>query len=352
MNTQLEKTLNNPYTRKTPFQAILKGRCLLTSKASSKVTMHLVLEVDSTFSYKVGDSVGVFCKNNQEEIGRIAQLLNIKKEMIEEKTISLVHKNLLRFAMEHGDAKAIEQALQGNADKLLPLLELLQIAKIKQVPLEKIPPLLPRFYSIASCPNTHPNEVHLTVTLSKYQTVLGHTQNGVATDFLLNHLKLNEQVAIYHHPTIHFTVPKEANTPVIMIGPGTGIAPFRAFLQKRLLQKAEKNWLFFGEWHKTHQFYYQKELEELEKRGFLKLDTAFSRDGAEKVYVQHLLEKQEAEFLKWIKEGAIIYICGDAKKMAKGVEASLLKIFEKTFKDAKKYLKELRQNRRLLLDVY
>ncbi len=344
----------NRYDHNHPFIASLKLKKRISNKESERETWHLVLRVDESFDYKVGDSVGVLCKNDPLEVANIAKYLSIDPKTIENKTLSRCHNNLIKWAMQHGDAEALKTKLE-NTTKLLPVLELIHIAKLDTLPIDLLPPLFPRFYSIASCPRTHKNEIHLTVILSEYETVLGNRQKGVATNYLLFGLKEGNSVSIYLNPTKHFTLPKDT-LPIIMIGPGTGIAPFRGFLYARKEQNAKENWLFFGERYENKEFYYQDEMRAFEEMGFLKLSTAFSRDQKEKVYVQDVLKRHANEVLNWIEKGAYIYVCGDAKHMAKAVDDALLEMVKKKYgknmQDAKSVLKQLRHEKRYVLDVY
>jgi sulfite reductase (NADPH) flavoprotein alpha-component len=218
-------------------------------------------------------------------------------------------------------------------------------------------PLLPRFYSVASSPKTHPDEVHLTVALSTYDHH-GELRYGVASHFLC-HIAEENATAIpsYVQPTPHFTLPHNHEAHIIMIGPGTGVAPFRGFLHERLAHNAPgKNWLFFGERHRAFDFFYEEFWTSLVGQNKLRLDLAFSRDQEDKQYVQHRLTENGKELWSWLQEGAYLYLCGDADPMAKEVEATLLQIFKEhgnlAEADAKAYLKSMRHERRYLIDVY
>ena len=200
------------------------------------------------------------------------------------------------------------------------------------------------------------NEVHLTVALLKY-THQGIVRTGVCTQYLCEQAPLYESVIpIYVQPHHGFTLPSE-QVPIIMIGPGTGIAPFRAFMQERAAKQASgNNWLFFGECHRTHHFFYESFWTDLIDQGKLRLDAAFSRDQEHKVYVQHRMLEQGSEILNWLDQGAHLYVCGDAQRMAKDVEHALLQIFQmhgnKSEEESKQYLKALRTEKRYLRDVY
>jgi sulfite reductase (NADPH) flavoprotein alpha-component len=199
----------------------------------------------------------------------------------------------------------------------------------------------------------YPHEIHLTVAFASFE-LGGQTYFGVGSHFLCIQSAL---VPFYVQPSNHFTLPEDPTRPIIMIGPGTGIAPFRAFIQERLAHHAEgRNWLFFGERNRATDFYYSDYWLELEKQGRIRIDTAFSRDQAEKIYVQHRLLERKKSIWEWIQDGAILYVCGDAEQMAKDVDAALQQIAREegqmSDEEARKFLKTLRQEKRYLLDVY
>jgi sulfite reductase (NADPH) flavoprotein alpha-component len=215
---------------------------------------------------------------------------------------------------------------------------------------------MPRFYSIASSPKVFPNEVHLTVAFLQYEAN-GQIHTGVGSHFLCCQAEVElTPVPIYVQPSHHFTLP-DPNTAMILIGPGTGIAPFRAFLQERLATQAPGlNWLFFGERNRATDFYYSDFWLQLEKQGRIRLDLAFSRDQPQKIYVQHKILEHKKSFWDWIQQGSWIYVCGDAENMAKDVDAALQQIAREegqlSEEDARLYIKSLRTEKRYLLDVY
>jgi sulfite reductase (NADPH) flavoprotein alpha-component len=270
----------------------------------------------------------------------IAQALpyNTKlKELLADKT------SLLEYCHSHD---TIDLLTEFRTTKL-PLQELC----------EQFSPLLPRFYSIASSPKHNPEEIHLTVGLTSYEH-RGVIRHGVASHFLC-HLAQEQTTPIpsYIQATPHFTLPKDPKAPIIMVGPGTGVAPFRGFLQERLaLDSPGKNWLFFGERNRHSDFFYEDFWQSLVAQKKLQLDAVFSRDQEKKIYVQHKLLEQGQEIWQWLQEGAFFYICGDADPMAKDVEAALVTITERygnfSEHEARKYLKHLRAEKRLLVDVY
>ena len=217
----------------------------------------------------------------------------------------------------------------------------------------------PRLYSIASSLDAHPGEVHLCVGIVRYEAH-GRKRSGLATGFLADHAKLNvRDIPIYVQEARHFHLPEDAARDVIMIGPGTGVAPFRAFLEQRILEGAKgRHWLFFGEQHRATDYLYGEEFERWHKAGQLqRLDLAFSRDQAEKIYVQTRMKEHGREIWDWVQGGAYIYVCGDAKRMAKDVHQMLIEIAREEggmSDDAAAYVNDtlMKKERRYLRDVY
>ena len=216
-------------------------------------------------------------------------------------------------------------------------------------------PLLPRFYSISSSQAVVGDEVHVTVARVRYE-LEGRKRLGICSHFLCDMMSEDDTIPIYLQPTEHFLLPKDSATPIIMVGPGTGVAPFLAFMQQRVSQGSHgNNWLFFGERHKEYDFFYESYWQELAQKGVLRLDCAFSRDTNEKVYVQHKLWAQRESIWKWLQEGAVFYVCGDISCMAKDVDKCLREIVQeqlKTDEATKAYIKMLRLEKRYLRDVY
>jgi len=270
-----------------------KERTLLTGSASTKETYHIVLRVPPSLVHVPGDSLAIFPENDLRECG--------------------------------------EESLRIDLSK----------------PGRK--PLLPRFYSIASSSKMHPEEIHLTVTRHEY---------GVSSRYLCHLAQPGvTELRCYVQPSRGFALPRDPNTPIIMIGPGTGIAPFRAFLQERLVHQAPgANWLFFGERNRATDFYYADFWRTLEAEGKLRLDLAFSRDQVEKEYVQSRLYQAKKELWGWIQRGCHLYVCGDRERMAKDVDAMLQRIIQEegglTPEEARLALRTLRREKRYLLDIY
>jgi sulfite reductase (NADPH) flavoprotein alpha-component len=219
--------------------------------------------------------------------------------------------------------------------------------------------LQPRLYSISSSPHAHPNQVHLTVGAVRWKGRMNQrTLRGVASTYLADRVRPGQRVRVFTHASKHFGLPPSGDTPIIMVGPGTGIAPFRAFLHDRRASGAKgRNWLFFGDQRRDHDFLYRDELEAFAGDGFLsKLDLAFSRDSDKKVYVQHKMQEASADLWRWLSDGAHFYVCGDAKRMAKDVDDTLRGIVAKeghmSDDDAKAYLGKLGKEGRYQRDVY
>lgn len=379
------------YNRHNPFMASVKERYRLSKPGSQKKTQHLVLDLrDSGIVYNVGDSIGVFSKHDPELVNKTLQALKMTGEekvyfKNSEELIPIV--NLLRtqvsitdvspklfnavFARQPNKGKREEMEslrLEENRDLLKAYLKSREVwdflfahEEVSFTPQEFIAltmPLLPRFYSISSSQKYVGNEIHLTVAPFEYES-FGHKRRGVCTHYLCELVDLHvAEVPIFVQPSHGFDLPEDPHIPMIMVGPGTGVAPFRAFLQERLLHHRSqgKHWLFFGEWNHAYDFFYEKDWDEFSKWGHLRLDLAFSRDQEKKVYVQHKMWEKGEELYHWLREGAYLYICGDAQRMAKDVESMLQEIIQQFGQqepqEAKQYIKLLRQQKRYLRDVY
>lgn len=338
------------YSRTQPYIARIKERFLLTGPTSTKKTYHLSLEVDESLSFNVGDSIGVLPTNDPDLVDRILHRLQAtgREEILDHRsqTIFPFRDFLLHKANLSKIPKTTHNLLEFVEHNKPPLQELCKT----------LLPLLPRFYSIASSPKVFPNEIHLTVAHLRY-TSNGQTYFGVGSHFLCERAQIESTpIPIYVQPSHHFTLP-HPDASIILVGPGTGIAPFRAFLQERLATQAPGlNWVFFGERNRASDFYYSDFFNELEKQGRIRLDLAFSRDQAEKIYVQHRMIEQKKSLWNWIEQGCYIYVCGDAEEMAKDVDAALQRIIHEegglAEEDSRKFLKNLRTEKRYLLDVY
>lgn len=375
-----------PQTKSKLFLSRIVDRRSLTKAGSSKETYHIALDLTgSEISYTVGDSIAVYAENREEMVARYLkglalsgdeQVLRPKSEeritlrefLTKHANLSRLTSNFFKVACNHlidASLKADWLALLETAPALNEFLkaheplDLLESYSFNPFSAEELAPcfasMLPRFYSIASSQSCHPNEVHLTVTISSYM-YKNELRYGVATHHLCHLAKPDSTLLpIYLQPHHGFTLPADKATPILMIGPGTGVAPFRAFMQERK-NGPGKSWLFFGERNSATDFYYEQEWKELVLAGKLRLSTAFSRDQEEKIYVQHLLAQNSSDVWAWIQEGAVIYVCGDAEKMAKDVDSTLIAIAQKEGNlapdDAKAFFKNLRKTKRYLLDVY
>jgi sulfite reductase (NADPH) flavoprotein alpha-component len=256
--------------------------------------------------------------------------------------------------------QAMAEGYPGAGPDSADLLDLLEAFPSARPPLSELvsalDPLLPRLYSIASSPKMTPREVHLAIAVVRYR-LRSRERNGVASTFISDRLSPGETVSVYVNPSDGFRLPA-TDRPVIMIGPGTGIAPFRAFLEERRATGAGgRNWLFFGNQRRARDFLFEEELTAYRRDGLLtRLDTAFSRDQANKLYVQHRMLENAAELWAWLEDGAYLYVCGDAEKMARDVDRGLAYIIAKEgamdAAAAKAYLARLAREGRYLRDVY
>jgi sulfite reductase (NADPH) flavoprotein alpha-component len=376
------------YSRKNPFPARLKTNRKLTLAGSEKDTRHFELDLDgSGYAYECGDSIGVFPKNDPGLVEEILHALHatgdeqvpgnegapkkLHAALIEDYQITQPSKQFIQAIAERGGEAAsllrelMDPLRKHDMEEYLWGMEYIDFLRghpsIHFTPEEFVKllrKLQPRLYSIASSQKAYPSEVHLTIAVVKYESH-GRERKGVASTFLAERVADADRVPVFVHVAKGFRLPEDGNTPIIMVGPGTGVAPFRAYLQDRKATGAKgKNWLFFGEQRRGSDFLYEEEFTGLQKDGILtRFDTAFSRDQAHKVYVQNRMTENGAEIWKWIdQEGAHFFVCGDASRMAKDVDAALLKIVEteggKTPDEAALYVEELKKTKRYKRDVY
>ncbi len=330
------------YSKTNPFPAILKTNRLLTGKDSAKETRHFEIVLDgSGLEYEVGDALGVMPSNCPDFVGEILTSAGLTGD----ETVTV----------KDGTSLTAREALITRLD-LTPFTTALPAQGIAAQDLvSTLRSLQHRLYSISSSPKAHPGEVHLTVGIVRYE-IDGRPRKGVCSTFLAE--RSNGSVPVFVHKSPGFRLPSDTTRPVIMIGPGTGIAPFRAFLEERRITAPEsRNWLFFGDQHVATDFLYQEELVAMFNDGILtRLDTAFSRDQEPKIYVQDRMLEHAAELWNWIKEGASIHVCGDAKRMAKDVDAALLRIVREqgdlTEQAAQAFVSQLKSEKRYQRDVY
>ena len=370
---------NATYNKENPFAATVLEVQKITGQGSDKEIVHIELSLeDSGISFQAGDSLGVWAKNNDAVVGEIlnslqlsgtetvtlnGQAQSLKQALTDKLEITLLNKNLLSELAELAQSDELKKASGENFAEFIQnhqLVDALNIGRCNlkaQQLVDLLKPLKPRLYSIASSLQANPQEVHLTVALKRAHNDQGE-RFGAASFFLIESLQEGDKVAVYVEPNPHFKLP-EHDRPVIMIGPGTGIAPFRAFLQEREENNAKgDNWLFFGNPNFNTDFLYQLELQAwLKSKLLTRLSLAFSRDQAEKIYVQHRLLEHAADIWHWLKERqAALYVCGDMSRMAKDVESTLLKIIEEQGgmdeQAAKEFLRSLKQEKRYQRDVY
>ena len=364
------------YDRDHPFSAPLLARQKITGRHSTKDVRHIELDLaGSGLNYQAGDALGVWCENDPARVDAILAALKLdgasvidgktlREQLIREREIS---QNTPQFVQGYAAlAKSAdldaEIATHGAAPyaantPLDAIVARYPAAITAEQLLTLLRPLTPRLYSIASAPEEVGEEVHLTVGVLHYEHD-GKTYSGAASGYLGERLPEDGAVRVFVEPNPNFRLPDDPNAAIIMIGNGTGIAPFRAFMQARVAREAPgKNWLVFGNPHFTEDFLYQTEWQGWQKDGFLhRYSLAWSRDQAEKVYVQDKLREEAASVWQWLKDGAYVYVCGDAARMAKDVERALLDIIAgeggMDADAAADYLDELRQARRYQRDVY
>ena len=364
------------YDRDHPFSAPLLARQKITGRHSTKDVRHIELDLaGSGINYQAGDALGVWCENDPARVDAILAALKLdgvtvidgktlREQLIREREIS---QNTPQFVQGYAAlAKSAdldaEIATHGAAPyaantPLDAIVARYPAAITAEQLLTLLRPLTPRLYSIASAPEEVGEEVHLTVGVLHYEHD-GKAYSGAASGYLGERLPEDGAARVFVEPNPNFRLPDDPQAAIIMIGNGTGIAPFRAFMQARVAREAPgKNWLVFGNPHFTEDFLYQTEWQGWQKDGFLhRYSLAWSRDQAEKVYVQDKLREEAASVWQWLKDGAYVYVCGDAARMAKDVERALLDIIAgeggMDADAAADYLDELRQARRYQRDVY
>lgn len=369
------------YTKKAPFKAVLIDSQKITGRDSVKDIRHIEISLeDSGITYQPGDALGVWFKNAATLVSELLGLLSLdgdtevavadtKTTLVEALTskleLTLSYPNFIKSYQAATGSESLAALMEDKAQLRTYMAERQIIDIVRDHPgalsaqqlVDALRPLTPRLYSIASSQAEVEEEVHLTVAHVDYEA-FGHRHQGGASGFLCEYLEENGEVEVFVENNDNFRLPTDPNTPVIMVGPGTGIAPFRAFMQERDAQGAEgKNWLFFGNPHFTQDFLYQVEWQGYVKEGLLdKITLAFSRDQEEKIYVQHRLLENGKEVYEWLEQGAHFYVCGDAMHMAKDVENALITIVQehggRSEADAKAYVVELRKAKRYQKDVY
>ncbi|WP_420954297.1 assimilatory sulfite reductase (NADPH) flavoprotein subunit [Bacillus haynesii] len=373
------------YSRKNPFRAEVLENLNLNGRGSNKETRHLELSLEgSGLTYEPGDALGIFPENDPELVDMLlAELkwdpnvtitvdqgenLSLKEALTSYFEITVLTKKFIQQAAELiGNEKLRELAASENADQLKAYIagrDLIDFVRdfgpIAAAPqefvsiLRKMPP---RLYSIASSFAANPDEVHLTIGAVRYNTH-GRDRKGVCSVLCAERLQPGDTLPVFIQPNKNFKLPENPEAPIIMVGPGTGVAPFRSFMQEREETGAPgKSWMFFGDQHFVTDFLYQTEWQKWLSDGVLtKMDVAFSRDTKEKVYVQHRMLEHSKELFEWLEEGAAFYVCGDKNNMAKDVQNALLEIIEKeggkSREEAEAYLAEMKKQKRYQRDVY
>ena len=372
------------YNRKNPFPARLQINRLLTAENSSKETRHYEISIaGSDLSYEAGDALCVVPTNGADLVAEIIKALGCNGEEIEpvngeslslrtaltdyfeiklpskefvEEVAKRSGDQALNTILASGDKEALSKFLWGRA--ILDLLLQFPNAEFSGAEfISLLKPLQHRAYSISSSGKAHPDTVHLTVASVRYDAH-GRHHKGVCSTYLADIVDASTDVRVFFTPNNSFRVPNDDSLPMIMVGPGTGIAPFRAFLQERQFRQANgKNWLFFGDRNAATDYIYRDEIEAMQTSGLLtRLDLAFSRDQAEKIYVQDRMREHGAELWSWLEAGGYFFVCGDAYHMAKDVDKALHEVIQthgnKSLLEAVDYVNQLKKDKRYVRDVY
>jgi sulfite reductase (NADPH) flavoprotein alpha-component len=380
------------FSKENPFHAKLAENRLLNKPGSAKETRHFIVSLEgSDLTYKAGDSLGVFPTNRPGDVAEIIERLGASgDELVSPAMLKLAAPITLRealsqrLALSGPTAKLVNSLLAKTTDAaeqarlselvkpeakeaLTGFLDEREYADLlAEFPHAKLTPqelvdhqrkLMPRLYSIASSAKLHPREIHLTVAVVRYTT--NHRErHGVCSTFLAERMLLGETSAPVFVSNSHFGPPEDTTKDAIMVGPGTGIAPFRAFVQDRVATGATgRNWVFFGDQKSKTDYLYQEEWENYLAKGQVsRLDLAWSRDQGEKVYVQDKMRASAAELWTWIKNGGYFFVCGDAKRMAKDVDQALHEIIAEQgampIEQAQDYVKQMKKDKRYQRDVY
>ncbi len=370
------------YSRKNPFPAELKERVLLNGAGSAKETIHLEFDLEgSGLTYETGDALAVVPHNADDVIDAILEAtkldgaakvtlkdgeFTLRDALTSQLDITAISKPVLNRYNEFAKSDALE-VLINDKEKLndyswgREIVDVLVDFPAKEIDAQGLASIMrklpPRLYSIASSPKAHEDEVHLTVGVVRYDSN-GRERKGVCSTYLADRIEEGQKADVFVTPNKNFKLPADPNAPVIMVGPGTGIAPFRAFIEERAATEAEgKNWLIFGDQHYLTDFLYQTEFQSYLADGVLnKLDVAFSRDQAHKVYVQDRMRENGKELYQWLQDGASFYVCGDASRMAADVDKALHDVIAQegglSEDDAAAYVKQLKSDKRYLRDVY
>lgn len=380
------QTAESTYSRTNPFKAEVLENLNLNGRGSNKETRHLELSLEgSGLTFEPGDSLGVYPENDPALVDLLLEEMKwnpkeivtvnkqgdsrpLREALITRFEITVLTKSLLEQAAKLSANEGLQDLLiPDNEEKLKEYLKGRDILDLvrnfgpwgvsSQEFISILRKLPARLYSIASSLSSNPDEVHLTIGAVRYNTH-GRERKGVCSILCAEHLQLGDTLPVYIQHNQNFKLPKNPDTPIIMVGPGTGIAPFRSFMQEREEIGTEgKSWLFFGDQYFVTDFLYQTEWQKWLKEGVLtQMDVAFSRDTDEKVYVQHRMLENSKELFEWLQEGATVYICGDEKHMAHDVHNTLIEIIKKeggmSSEKAEGYLADMQQQKRYQRDVY
>ncbi|CAG7624150.1 Sulfite reductase [NADPH] flavoprotein alpha-component [Paenibacillus solanacearum] len=383
---QSSAAMPTTYSRTNPFQAKVLKNVNLNGAGSQKETRHIELSLQgSGLSYVPGDCLGIIPANDPQLVASLIEVMKwdadqpviinkqgdtlpLQEALATYFEITLLSRKIVQQAAEFSDNEELHKLVAAeNIDQLKAyvdgrdLLDLLQDFGPWKASGQDIVSLLrkmpPRLYSIASSIAANPEEVHLTIGAVRYITH-GRERKGVCSVLCAERLPEGDTLPVFIQQNKHFNLPESTDQDIIMVGPGTGIAPFRSFIQERAVSGATgKSWLFFGDQHAATDFLYQDELEAYQKKGALtRLDAAFSRDSAAKVYVQHKMLESSKELFAWLNSGAYFYVCGDKQYMAKDVHNTLIDIIEQegamTREAAEAYLSAMQEQGRYQRDVY
>jgi sulfite reductase (NADPH) flavoprotein alpha-component len=373
------------YTRNNPYQSEVLANYLLTAEGSEKETRHVELAVEEGMTYTPGDAVGIVPENRRPAVDEVLAALGFtgservldhyKVEIDLDEALrtrlaigKLTRGSVTQFAkldpenarlksMTGAEGKALAEEYCWGREFVDLATDFPGLVQQPQQLFNILARLTPRMYSIASSQAMHPTDVQTTVRVIRYDAH-GRERQGLCSGHLGERSPVGSTMPIFLHANGNFRLPEDTTAPVIMVGPGTGIAPFRAFLEERQAKgETGENWLFFGDQRRSLDYLYQEQLEAMHKDGVLTLlETAFSRDQAKKVYVQDRMQENAAELYAWLERGAYFYVCGDATRMAKDVELALLDVIAKgsngTLEHANEYLAAMKKQKRYQRDVY
>ncbi len=369
-----------PASRSNPVEAVLLSRTRLNKPGSEKETWHIEFNIaDTGIGYAVGDSFGVFVANDPALADAVIAALDappdfpiggrtLREVLIDGVSLSPAPDMLFQLfsyitggeRRQKAKALAAGEDSDGDAATLDVLAAIEKFSGVRPDPeafIEALDPLQPRLYSIASSPKAHPGRIALTVDTVRY-AIRDRVRLGVASTFLADRASPGDRLKVYTQKAHGFALPADPSTPIIMIGPGTGVAPFRAFLHERMAMKAPgRNWLFFGHQRSNCDFFYEDELTGMKAaRVLTRLTLAWSRDAEHKIYVQDRMREVGRDLWAWLADGAHVYVCGDAKRMAKDVERALIDVVAsygaRSSNDAVAFVAELKKQGRYQQDVY